>query len=186
MKNIIRNLLIVIYAVIAIFTTVCLISYNDQRVTVFGETSLVIIDNRDLEPQYTKGELAIVDGSYKAEVGDTIFFYNTYSNEMDISVAKITDMEKITDKEYTYTLEGDKALSSEYVIGTTAHTTAIPVLGTILGVLESKWGFLFGVVLPTLLFFLYELVEVFKELKGYNETKKEESENKEENKEEQQ
>jgi len=46
MKNIIRNLLIVIYAVIAIFTTVCLISYNDQRVTVFGETSLVIIDNR--------------------------------------------------------------------------------------------------------------------------------------------
>lgn len=166
MKNFIRNLFIVLYAIIAIFITVCLISYNEHKVTQFGETSLVIVNNENLEPNYTKNDLVIVNGEGKVNVGDEVFFYNTYESKVSVSVAKITNAEKITDNETTYTLEGGKALSSEFVIGKTQNSNKIPFLGLILGVLESKWGYLFLIVLPSLLAFLYEVIEIIKEIKN--------------------
>ena len=181
MKNFIRNLLIVLYAIIAIFITVCLISYNDQRVTVFGDTSLVIIDNKDLEPNYNKNDLVLVSSEPKVAIGDEVFFYNTYESKDSISVAKITAAEKITETETTYTLEGEKALSSQFVIGKAQSSTKIPVIGLILKILESKWGYLFLIVLPSLLAFLYEVIEVIKEIKNSKEDK---TETKNENKEE--
>ena len=45
MKKIIGNIIFIIYAIIAVFVTICLLSYNEFKVTEFGETSLVLIDN---------------------------------------------------------------------------------------------------------------------------------------------
>ena len=39
-------------------------------------------------------------------------------------------------------------------------------MGTVLNVLESKWGFLFLIVFPSLLAFLYEITVVFSEIKN--------------------
>ena len=44
MKKIIWNIFVVFYAVIAIFVTICLLSYNRYKVSEFGDNSLVIID----------------------------------------------------------------------------------------------------------------------------------------------
>lgn len=166
MIKFIRNFLIIIYAIIAIFVTVCLISYNDYGVTQFGKTSLVIVDSKEFEPDYNKNDLVIVNNDEKVQVGDKVFFYNTYENDNSVSIAKITNSEKITDSETTYTIDGEKALSSEYVIGKVDSTTTIPVLGLILSILESKWGYLFLIVLPSLLAFLYEILEVVKEVRN--------------------
>ena len=182
MKKVIKNTIIVIYAAIAIFVTICLLSFNDYRVTVFGNESLVIIDNKKLEPEFSKGDLVIVGGSLKLEVeiGEKVFFYNTYEKVISISVAEVIDKEVISSREVTYMLEGDRAISSEYIIGQTSETTRIPVVGTILGVLESQWGFLILVVLPALIALLYEIFEVVGEArknsgnKGKNGSKKEE------------
>lgn len=38
-------------------------------------------------------------------------------------------------------------------------------MGTVLKVLESKWGFLLLIVFPSLIAFLYEITELFSELK---------------------
>lgn len=166
MKKIIANLFLFLYAIIAIFITMCLISYNSHRVTVFGNLSFVIVDNKNLEPGYSKGDLVIVKGDEKPVVGDDVFFYNTYESKTAVSVTKITGSEKITDKETTYTLDGGKSLSSENVIGKANGATKISVVGNILNVLESKWGYLFLIVLPSLLAFLYEIIEIVKEIKG--------------------
>lgn len=166
MKKLLKNLLIIIYAIIAIAVTICLLSFNDFRVTEFGTTSLVIIDTKALEPEYKKGDLVIADKTSKIEVGDEIFFYNTFAGDSKISKTQVTAKEKVTEKETTYTLLGDKKLSSQYVIGNVNDSTKYSTIGTVLSILESKWGFLFLVVFPTLVAFLYELWGFFDDLRN--------------------
>ena len=175
MKKFIRNVLIIIYVIIAIIVTICLLSYNQYRISEFGDYSLIIIDSNKLEPDFEKGDLVIADGSSKINVGDKVLFYNTYSRKVSVSVAEIIDEEVISEDESTYTLEGDKPISAEYIIAPVEETTKISSLGTILGILESKWGFLILVVFPSLLAFLYEIWEVIIEVKDNKEKSKKSS-----------
>jgi hypothetical protein len=162
MKKVILNIVIAIYAIIAITITVCLLSYNDYKVTMFGSTSLVIIDNESLKPDYVSGDLVLVDRDKEIEIGDEIFFYNS---QAVISLAKVTEIQEVTDTQTTYVLEGDKPISSDVLIGNAKDTKVIGMIGNVLRVLESKWGFLILVVLPAVLAFLYEVFEVIAEFR---------------------
>ena len=175
MKKIIGNIKFIIYAIIAVFVTICLLSYNEFKVTEFGETSLVLIDNEELQPNYNKGDLVIVNRDTRIRENDSIFFYNTSADKVEITVANVTNVEKVSNFEYTYTLEGNMIISSEYVIGNTEGVTVIPKLGTVLGILESKWGFLILIVFPSLLAFIYEITVVFAEIKEGRNNKKEDT-----------
>ena len=72
-------------------------------------------------------------------------------------------------KKETYTLEGGTEISSEYLIGTEDGTEIIPTVGQILMVLESKWGFLFLIVMPSLILFIYQISVVISEIKNRDE-----------------
>ena len=165
MKKFLGNTLFGIYAIIAIFVTICLLSYNQYKVTEFGDYSLLIINNDSLQPEFNSGDLAIINGKEDINVGDEIFFYNTNSENIEISLAKVTDMEKVEKDEVTYTLSGDYKISSEYVIGNINGSAKMPVVGNVLGFLESKWGFLLLVVFPSLLAFIYQITVVYSEIK---------------------
>src|SRR5574344_419611 len=159
MKKIILNVLFTIYAIIAVFTTVCLLSYNQYKITEFGNYSLVIINDDSLAPSYNKGELVIVNktGNTKIKTGESLFFYNEQNRKVFVSVAKVVDQQPVTQTETTYTLDGDYKISSSKVLGSTNGVKIIKNLGTVLGVIESKWGFLFLIVLPSLIAFIYEI-----------------------------
>ena len=164
MKKGIRNIVIVLYAIIAIFVTICLLSYNEYNVTVFGNSSFIIVANDKLNPEYHKGDLIIVDGSKEVNIGDKIFFYNA---QAEPTLGEVKDMRDVTPTQTTYTLKGDKPpVSGDYLIGLEKDIKVIKKIGTILGILESKWGFLLLVVLPAVIAFLYEIFEVYTELKG--------------------
>ena len=168
--RIIRNIVILLYAIVAIFITVCLLSYNEFKVTMFGKTSLIVIDSDKLKPDYKKGDLVIVDGSREIRAGDRIFFYN---NQLAITIAEVMQIEEVTEKETTYTVEGNKLVSSDYLIGNENDVKTIEKVGTVLGVLESKWGFLILVVLPAILAFLYQVFAIITEVKGNKNNEKE-------------
>ena len=72
---------------------------------------------------------------------------------------------KLTKEESTFVVDGDHAVSSEYVIGTARTSKTYSKLGTILGILESRFGFLFMIIFPILILFIYEIYVVIKELK---------------------
>ena len=59
MKKAISNIIFTLYIIIAVFVTVCLLSYNDYKVTVFGDKSLIIISDNKMEPTFHKGDLVI-------------------------------------------------------------------------------------------------------------------------------
>lgn len=173
MKKIIYNIIFGVYAIIAVFTTICLLSYNEYKVTELGDNALIIINDDDLSPDYEKGDLVIVNKAdrKKINVGDKIFFYMTEGREININLASVTNKEVITSTETNYTVEGDVSLSTSSVIGPASTTTRIAKVGTVLGILESKWGFLFLIVLPSLIAFIYEIGVVFSEIRDAKKEK---------------
>lgn len=157
----------VAYMVCAIFLTVCLLNYNDYNITELGDYSLVLIRDKELEPSYEKGDLVVVRRNENDDVkaGDNIFFYNTYQNEVSINLGKVVKTNKLNEKETTFTMQGDQPISSQYFVGRAATATTYSNLGSIISVLESRWGYLFLIVLPILLLFLYEIYMVIMEIK---------------------
>lgn len=165
MKKILGNIIFVVYAIIAILVTICLLSYNEYKVSEFGNNTLIIIDSNNLEPDFIKGELVIANSEDKIELGDNIFFYNTYARDIEITLGKVTNIEKVSEKETTYTINDSIKLSSEYVIGSAKTASKYKNVGAVLSVLESKWGFLFLIVFPSLIAFIYELYVIAMEIK---------------------
>ena len=90
------------------------------------------------------------------------------SMDVEVNFGKIIDQEKITATETTYTLDGGYKISGEYLIGPEQPATVVKGVGTVLSILQSKWGFLFLIVLPALIAFLYQIGVVVSELRGTN------------------
>lgn len=165
MKNFFKNIIFIVYIIIAIFTTICLLSFNNYRVSEFGSNSLLIIDDNELEPEFHKGDLVIVNKDDTIIDGEKIFFYDAEDRTIAVKLGKVISSERVTKTESTFTLEGGHKISSEYVLGTSKTVSVIPKVGTYLGILESKWGFLFLIVLPALIAFLYQITVVFSEIR---------------------
>ena len=178
MKKIIINALVAIYAAIAVFTTICLLSFNDYKISEFGDNSLVLVTNNELNPDFNNGDLVIVNSGNKSKIniGDNVFYYGANEDNMEVIYAPVIDKEIVSSREITFTVGEGHKVSSQYVLGTQKNVTVIPIVGGILSVIESKWGFLFLIVFPSLIAFLYELTVVYSEVKELKkEEKKEES-----------
>lgn len=64
-----------------------------------------------------------------------------------------------------FVLEGNTIIDADDVIGTTKNIKVIPNLGTILSILESRYGYLFLIVVVSFVAFLYEIYELIMEIK---------------------
>ena len=167
--KILLGILISIYLVVVIFLTVCLLNYNKFNVTELGSKTLLIMD-QDLG-EYKKGDLLIVYKNPNTEINsnDYVFFYDSTGTELVISYGKVVSREIVTDKEATITMDGNYKISSEYVIGKESTMKQYKGIGKYLSFLESRWGFLFVVILPIMLGFIYEIYQLIIELKGSKE-----------------
>ena len=186
MKKIIYNTLIILYALIAIIVTICLLSFNQYKVSEFDSTTVLIINTNNLkEKGFNKGDLVLVDTTQKQEPGEDIFFHATSElgkTTIDIQTLKDKQVSAVTG-EITYVLE-NKEIPSDLAIGPTKNSTRIGKLGTILSILESKWGFLILIVFPSLLAFLYELWEFIANVRAAKDEEEEEEEEEEDENEE--
>ncbi len=177
MKKILKilfGIFVTLYLVVAVFLTVCLLSFNDYKISVIGNKSLVILDDNTLEPEYKKGSLLVIEKNKNDDikVNDEIFFYNTYKSQVVVNKSRVDKTQKITDNETTFTVNKKYEISSEYVIGKTDTTKVIENVGSALGFLESKWGFLIVIVFPLSLLFVYEIYAVIKEIRYPDEENK--------------
>ena len=134
--KIIGIIFIVIYCVISITLTICLLNYNDYNITVLG---------------------------------DKIFFYDKEEEQVTVNLGTVVSKKNITKTETTYTMNGDYPISSEYLIGKTETSKVYHGLGSVLSVLESRFGFLFLIIFPILILFIYEVFIVIKEVKTPDE-----------------
>ena len=177
--KILKGLIISVWLVISIFTTICLISYNDYLVSEIGEYSLFIVDNKDLEPDFKKNDIVIVEKQPESKYneGDKVFFYYGNRNTLSyINYGEIAEIERNEDFEDKYTFV-NTAVSYGNLIGPASDAKVIHKLGLVLRIFESRWGFMFLVILPTLFAIVYEVyyiaIEVKKDSKGKEEKEEE-------------
>lgn len=154
-----------VYLLFAIFVTVCLLCYNQHKVTEFGDKTFIIID--DKSDEYTSGDLVIFTRNANDEIttGSKIFFYEVNHGKSQVLSSVVTKSEKISDEETTFTIGGNHAISSESVIGKTETASIVPKVGKILSIFESQYGFLILIILPAMLLFFYAIYSVIRELK---------------------
>lgn len=163
-KSILKVLLtvfLVIYLGVEVFVTVCLLNFNDQRVTELGKKSLVILD-ADLSKDYKKGDLLVVtkNPGEEVETGDSIFFYNPSDNFV-VNFAEVTNVLK-SNEYYTFVVGNDYNVYYDYFIGKDVKKYA--GAGKVLSILESKYGFLTLIILPTMVAIIFEIYAIIVEV----------------------
>ena len=165
--KIVLGIFVCIYLAFVIFTTGFLLNKNDYGVSNFMGKHLIALDDDSLEPDYKANTVLVLKPvtNDEVEIGDKIFYYDTYSTEHKIKFTEVTRKEKVNDSEVTYSLRDNTLVSSQYVLGTEKSDTSLSFLGKLLYILQSKWGFLIIVVFPLFLAFIYEIYAIIKEFK---------------------
>ena len=167
MKRTIGTILFVIYAIIAILVTVLLLSFNEYNCSEIGGYTVYIVDDDSLEPEYEEGSILLVKetSDKHVQIGDKIFFYKVI-NSQDYEFVSKTLQEKVQQgKHIIYEVEDEETFDSTYFVGKSDDTIVIKKWGFLLEFLESKWGYLFCIVIVSLLLFLQEVFDLVIELK---------------------
>ncbi len=161
-KNIIITVVCFIYFAFALLMTVLLLNFNDYGVTEFGETSIVILKEKVSFEGYNKGEVVLVEKTDLKDFneGDTIFTYKVEKKEAHIEIGKVGE---VYEAEKAIAFENGDTYSEEFIIGKPTKTYA--KIGSFLAFIESKWGFLFIILVPCFLLFIYQIFALIVEIK---------------------
>ena len=174
MKKVLGTILFVLYAIIAITVTVLLLSYNDYNNSVIGDYTVYIVNDDSLEPEYKQGSILLIKetNDRNVQVGDKIFMYKVL-NSSEYEVITTTLQAKTQQGTHTvYVVDNEESYANDYFIGKVDDTIVIEGWGYILSLLESRWGYLFCIVVVSLLLFLQEVFELVMEIKYLNKQKK--------------
>lgn len=162
-KSFITGVLICAFFIFALAMTMLLLNYNKYGLTQFGNTTFVIINDEISSEKFQKGDLVLVKSQKleKLELGNEIFAYRINTGgRVSVELGKIGE---IYPEEDAIAFENGDIFSSEFVIGTADEI--YNDIGTYLTIIESKWGFLFIVLVPCLLIFIYEIYALIIEIK---------------------
>lgn len=174
MKKVLGTILFVVYAIIAIAVTVLLLSYNDYNNSVIGDYTVYIVNDDSLEPEYKQGSILLIKetNDRNVQVGDQIFMYKVI-NSSEYEVINTTLQGKTQQGSHVvYIVDNEERYASDYFIGKVNDTIVIEGWGYVLSLLESRWGYLFCIVVVSLLLFLQEVFELVMEIKYLNQQKK--------------
>lgn len=162
-KRIIIGIIGIAFFAFALCMTILLLYRNDFGVTQFGKKSLVIINDEISSENYAKGDLVLVEGQKLEDIkqGDEIFAYSVDSkNIAHVNLGLVGDVYPL---EKAISFENGSGYSIEYVIG--KNSKVYPNVGTYLSIVQSQWGFLFLVLVPGFLIFVYEIYALVIEIK---------------------
>lgn len=162
-KKIIIGIFGVAFFGFALIMTVLLLNFNDFGVTQLDNKSLVIMKDEITSEKYKKGDLVIVEGKKLSEisVGDEIFAYKVDKNGVaSIDLGKVGE---IYPDEEAISFENGATYAISYVVGKADKT--YDNIGTYLSIIESRWGFLFIILVPSFLIFIYEIYALIVEIK---------------------
>lgn len=191
--NVIIDLLVVcILIVSACILTLSLTSQDTGSPNIFGYT-LNTIQTASMEPEMYAGDLVIGRNTPDADnysVGDIVFFQSSvYSEEEQTEILAVKCHRIVKIKEENgltkYLTKGDNNevsdadtdgwLTSDKILGiyeTEGYKgTKIEGFGSVIDFLQTFWGFFFVIVLPMILFFIYELIRVIMNMVAYTKEK---------------
>ena len=166
MKKVVLNIFIFLYFILAVLTTYCLLSYNKFN-TVELKDKYLLSSNKYLT-DFDSSSLLVVTKDSSYEVGEDVYYYDVNGSVVTVKMDKIKNIEKVNDEESTIVLANDLTLSSENALGKKSKTTTYAFIGAIFSLLTSRWGYLFIIIFPMLIAFIYEIYAIIKEIRKDN------------------
>lgn len=153
---------IILIAALYAFTTMAT-KDNTNVANLFGYTPLVV-ESDSMAPTFSAGDLIFIRKCDPAELkeGDIICFHTIIENQYALNTHRIQSIETVGDaRSYTTIGDNNDGIADQHVISDgdivgkyVGHLTGA---GKVMDFLSSSTGFLVVIVLPMLLFFIYQV-----------------------------
>ena len=153
--------IIILVAALYAFTT--LATREDGSVSNIAGFTPLTVQSDSMSPTFSKGDLIIIQtcDTSKLEVGDIVTFHTIIDNEYALNTHRIAAIDEVNGMR-SFTTKGDNndvadthIISDGDIVG--KYVFALPQMGKVMDFLSSSVGFLVVIVLPMLLFFIYQV-----------------------------
>ena len=158
--HVIWNILEVLIIIYVIGLTTILLAKNKFGFTQLGDYVFTSIESNDVNNiiDTKQGDLLIVKNTSDINKGDVIYYYAVYEDKYIICSDVVKDMQKddfsalyTIDDQYGSTVHSDKTIGK--------YTYKYHGLGNYFSFLQSRVGFLFFVLLPIMVVFIYQIYD---------------------------
>ena len=154
--------LVILVAALYAFTTMA--TRDNQNVSsIMGYTPLVVKTN-SMSPTFNAGDLIFIKkcDTSKLKEGDVICFHTIIDNEYALNTHRIQKIETVGGaRSYTTLGDNNKGIADTHIISdgdiVGKYVGHLANLGKVMDFLSSSVGFLVVIVLPMLLFFIYQV-----------------------------
>ena len=154
--------LVILVAALYAFTTMAT-KDNQNVANLFGYTPLVVESN-SMSPTFKKDDLIFVKkcDTSKLEEGDIICFHTIIDNEYALNTHRIQSIaENGEARSYTTVGDNNNGVADQHIISdgdiVGKYVGHITGAGKLMNFLSSSTGFLLVIVLPMLIFFIYQV-----------------------------
>lgn len=170
-------IIIVFIMVLGIVIKVCSSNFKGNGVVQFNRKTLLSVDNNDMSPYISEGDLIFLNNLELSEyhITNVVGFI---SSDNSMKLGRIVDGEynENDSSDYKFVVKADNSddtysITGDQVVGCWTMTR-IPFGGTVILFLLSQNGFILGIVLPIALFFIFELILFIKSLYSERKIKK--------------
>lgn len=153
---------IILLAALYAFTTMA--TKDDQNIaSILGYTPLVV-ETDSMKPTFESGDLIFIKkcDTSKLKEGDIITFHTIIDNQYALNTHRIQKIDEANGvRSYTTIGDNNNGVADQHVISdgdiVGKYIGHVSGLGKVMNFLSSSMGFLIVIVLPMLLFFIYQV-----------------------------
>lgn len=160
------NIILTIFIVVCIVSTVLLLNTNNEGIIVFKDYSLVVASDNNKYLNIKNNDLLILENTeFKSLKIDDIVSYTKNVNKKfpDIKFGKVVGFgnDSLNNNSLVVTNELGESIevSEESYVGEWVNNKTL-IFGSIFKILLSKTGFLIGIILPLFLLLIYEVFKM--------------------------
>jgi signal peptidase len=186
--TIVLNIILVLIIVVATVFVIGALSakQNGGVPNLFGYSPVVVLTNSmkgDGPQNFSAGDLVVIEQGKTSGLkeNDVITFWDFINGKKQMNTHRITKIDN-SGSEPRYTTKGDNnpspdegSKTSSDIVG--VYKFQIKGAGNVVNFLGSKWGFLFCLVLPLLLFFIWRLIKLVMAVVDFRKIQNEEAKN---------
>ena len=153
--------IIILVAALYAFTT--LATKDDGSVSSIAGFTPMTVQSESMAPTFDEGDLIVIQqcDTSKLQVGDIVTFHTIIDNQYALNTHRIESIDELNGMR-SFTTKGDNndvadqhIISDGDIVG--KYVFAVPGLGKVMDFLSSSVGFLCVIVIPMLLFFIYQV-----------------------------
>ncbi len=152
---------IILIAALYAFTT--LATKDDGSVADLAGFTPLTVQSESMAPTFDEGDLIVIQKCDLAtlKTGDIITFHTIIDGQYALNTHRIDSIEEVAGAR-SYTTKGDNnAITDDHIISDVdivgKYAVRLPYMGHVMNFLSSSVGFLVVIVIPMLLFFIYQV-----------------------------